>query len=129
MKMLQSIARCPAWSHLAGLEPLLWPLPHDKPQLMQSLVKIVLFVVSIAQLLGLRVPMQYLIPMMPLELELLCTLDLVPLRRMRGEQGQCGPGIFLHNLDPSTDLVLVTSLQGSTTHFPSVLHSGLVLKN
>ena len=37
------------------------------------------------------------------------------------------PGILFKNLDPSTDLNLVNSLQGGKTQFPLVLHSGLVL--
>ena len=50
------------------------------------MVRILVFDVPIAQLFGLRVPMQYSLPLMLLVLEFLCTSDLDPLRGMRREQ-------------------------------------------
>ena len=63
---------------------------EEKHPVLQSLVRIPLFVVPIPSLLGLHVPMQKSLRVMLLELGFQCTSDLDHLRRVRREQDQFG---------------------------------------
>ena len=65
-----------------------WLLSHRQRPVIQSLVRILMIDVPVAQLLGRRVSTQYLLQAMLLVTESLCTSDLVPLRRVCVGRGQ-----------------------------------------